>query len=210
MPSRYGSIAWNKQESRYSQAKIELYGVYRCLRALRIYLIGLPTFNIEVDAKYIKGMINNPDIQPNNAMNRWIAAILLFTFELVHVPGKLHGGPDRLSRRKGVEGDVEEREDGRVDRVLGLGLWEETWMGHTRDNLTTNTVSTAYLQMVSATPSSMFLSFSLKSTTLTPDVDIPRTDDDKHMNNQLLVILEFLSTMKAPENLDDKARKQFV
>jgi len=55
-------------------------------------------------------MINNPDIHPNNAMNRWIAAILLFTFKLVHVPGKDHGGPDGLSRRKPAEGDVEERE----------------------------------------------------------------------------------------------------
>jgi hypothetical protein len=65
-PSRYGSLAWNDWESRYSQAKIELYGVYRALRTLRIYLIGLPSFDLEVDAKYIKGMLNNPDIQPNN------------------------------------------------------------------------------------------------------------------------------------------------
>jgi len=110
-PSRYGSIAWNDRESRYSQAKIELYGIYQVLQALRIYLIGLPTFNLEVDAKYIQGMINNPDIQPNNAMNRWIAAILLFSFKLVHVPAKEHGGPDGLSRRKAADGDIEERED---------------------------------------------------------------------------------------------------
>jgi hypothetical protein len=30
-PSRFGSLTWNERESRYSQAKIELYGVFRAL-----------------------------------------------------------------------------------------------------------------------------------------------------------------------------------
>jgi len=60
-------------------------------------------------------MLNNPDIQPNNAMNRWIAPILFFTFKLVHVPGKDHTRPNGPSRRRGAEGDVEERDDGWVD-----------------------------------------------------------------------------------------------
>ena len=33
-PSRFGSIAWNERKSRYSQPKIELYGLFRALRAL--------------------------------------------------------------------------------------------------------------------------------------------------------------------------------
>jgi len=66
------TTSWKERKAKYSQAKIELYGVCRCLRALRIYLVGLPAFNVEVDAKYIKESINNPDIQPNNAMDRWI------------------------------------------------------------------------------------------------------------------------------------------
>ena len=53
---------------------------------------------IEVDAKYIKGMINNPDIQPNNMINQWIAGILLFDFRLRHIPAKKHGPTDALSR----------------------------------------------------------------------------------------------------------------
>ncbi|KAG5347712.1 hypothetical protein C0989_011545, partial [Termitomyces sp. Mn162] len=53
---------------------------------------------IEVDARYIKGMLQNPDIQPSASMNRWIMAILMFHFELVHVKGTFHG-PDGLSRR---------------------------------------------------------------------------------------------------------------
>ena len=204
-PSRYGSIAWSDRESRYSQAKIELYGVYRALRALRIYLIGLPTFNLEVDTKYIQGMINNPDIQPNNAMNRWIAAILLFTFKLVHVPGKEHGGPDGLSRRKAAGGDVEEREDGWVDEVLGLGIWVNSWMEGSRCEdgfVEEDTMGTAH------TPT--FLVFSLSGTQDDLQIEIPRSKDDVRMDEQLPLIFTFLSTARKPPGLDEKTTRQFI
>ena len=51
-----------------------------------------------MDARYIKGMLANPDIQPSASINRWILSILTFHFELVHVKGTFHG-PDGLSRR---------------------------------------------------------------------------------------------------------------
>jgi len=51
---------------------------------------------VEVNAKYIKGMINNPDIQSNTIINRWVSAILLFNFQLHYIPGYAHG-PDGLS-----------------------------------------------------------------------------------------------------------------
>ena len=85
-------------------------------------------FHLEVDAKYIKGMLNNPDIQPNNAINRWITGILLFNFKLIHVPGKLHGGPDGLSRQRSTPEDEEEPQDDWVDEVLGLGVWVNSWV----------------------------------------------------------------------------------
>ena len=43
-------------------------------------------------------MINNPNLQPNATINRWIASILLFHFELCHVSADKHTGPDGLSR----------------------------------------------------------------------------------------------------------------
>jgi len=61
------------------------------LKDCRIWIIGVKNLLIEVDAKYIKSMINNPDIQPNAAINYWILAILLFDFQLCHVPGHAHG-----------------------------------------------------------------------------------------------------------------------
>jgi len=68
---------------------------------------------VEVDAKFIKGMLANPDIAPSESINRWIVSILMFHFELVHVPSAFHG-PDGLSQRKLQPGDAPEVEDGWV------------------------------------------------------------------------------------------------
>ncbi|KAG6858285.1 hypothetical protein C0995_002708, partial [Termitomyces sp. Mi166 len=48
--------------------------------------------------RYIKEMLSNPDMQLLASINRWIVAILMFHFELVHVKGVFHG-PDSLSCR---------------------------------------------------------------------------------------------------------------
>jgi hypothetical protein len=87
-PLRFGSTTWNKRESHYSQAKLELYGLFRALKAYQMYLVGIKNLLVRVDAKYIKGMLNNPDIQPNATIDCWIAAILLFDLELEHTRGK--------------------------------------------------------------------------------------------------------------------------
>src|SRR5260221_12408010 len=38
-----------------------LRGLFRALRAMRLYLIGDRTLIVEADASYIKGMLSNPD-----------------------------------------------------------------------------------------------------------------------------------------------------
>jgi hypothetical protein len=70
-------------------------------------------------------MWNNLDMHPNAAMNRWIAAILLFDFELVHISGRKFGGPDGLSHREETEDnrDISEEEaEEWVEEVLGCGV----------------------------------------------------------------------------------------
>src|SRR6266567_7409454 len=128
-PSRFGSIGWNEHESHYSQPKIELYGLFRMLHALRIHIISVADLIVEMDAQYVQGMLANPDIQPNAAINRWIATIQLFNFKLVHIPAEKHQGPDGLSRCEPIPG--EDNGDGNpeewVDDVLSLGLWLDTW-----------------------------------------------------------------------------------
>ena len=108
--NRFGSITLNDREARFSQPKLEIYGLFRALRALRLYIIGVRNLVVETDARYIKGMLANPDIQPSASINRWIVAILTFHFELVHVKGTFHG-PDGLSRRPRQPGDPEPVDD---------------------------------------------------------------------------------------------------
>ena len=67
--ARYGSILFNERESRYSQAKLELLGLLKALKASRMHIIGLRHLVVEVDAQYIKGMLNNPDEQPAALLN---------------------------------------------------------------------------------------------------------------------------------------------
>jgi hypothetical protein len=61
-PSGFRFIAWTECESQYSQAKLKLYGLFRTLRAYCIYIIGVKNLVVEVDAKYLKGMLNDLDI----------------------------------------------------------------------------------------------------------------------------------------------------
>lgn len=59
----------NEREVRYSQPKLKLYGLFRALHAYHLYIIGIKQLVVEVNAKYIKGMLNNPDLQPNATIN---------------------------------------------------------------------------------------------------------------------------------------------
>ncbi len=51
-----------------------------------MYLVGLQHFVVEMVAKYVHDMLNKPDVHPNMFMNYWIAAILMFSLDNVHVP----------------------------------------------------------------------------------------------------------------------------
>ncbi len=138
-PARYGSIPMSERESRYSQPKLELFGLYRALRHWRLYIIGIKNLQVEVDAKYIKGMLNEPDLQPNAAINRWIQGILMFDFALVHVPANRHKGPDALSRRPLAEGEIAEPDDDSwLDNIVLLTYFP----GLQKDPFTTIPLST--------------------------------------------------------------------
>jgi len=120
-PARYGSLPMSETESRYSQPKLELFGLYRALKEWRRHIIGVKKLIVEVDAKYIKGMLKSPDLQPNAATVRWIQGIKLFDFELVHVPAERHRGPDALSRRPPTESQpIEDHDDSWLDDIALL------------------------------------------------------------------------------------------
>jgi hypothetical protein len=86
-PSRFGSITQMEHKSWHSKVKLKLYGLFHTLCAYHISIIGVKNLVVvEVDTKYLKGMLNNLDIQPNVNINWWIASILLFDFKLIHIP----------------------------------------------------------------------------------------------------------------------------
>ena len=119
--ARFGSIALNEREHRFSQPKLELYRLFHTLRAYKIFIVGVRNLIVEVDARYIIGMLNNPDTAPSASINRWIVSVLTFHFKLRHVPGKQHG-PDGLSQHPPQPGDlaIAEDKDGFDDWVDNL------------------------------------------------------------------------------------------
>ena len=110
-PNRFGSISLTSVESRYSQAKLKLYRLFRSLRAVQVFIFEVTNLVVEMDAKYVKGMINNPDLQPNATINRWIAGILLFHFKLHHISADRHTSPDGLSHRPPSNDDPPNTDD---------------------------------------------------------------------------------------------------
>lgn len=117
-PALFGSCTFSAPESRYSQPKIELYGVFRALKELRGRIWGTHIL-IEVDAKFLQQMIREPDL-PNAPMTRWVSYIQLFDFTLQHVPAEKGKAQDALSRRPSAPDDSEESDgEGHLDEVLG-------------------------------------------------------------------------------------------
>ena len=43
--------------------------MFQMLHAFRIHIIGVADLTVEMDAQYVHGMLANPNIQPNAAIN---------------------------------------------------------------------------------------------------------------------------------------------
>ncbi|ESK82217.1 polyprotein [Moniliophthora roreri MCA 2997] len=95
----FGSITLNEREARFSQPKRELYRLKLALLAMYYWTVGCRKLAVETDAKYIKGMLDNPSIAPNAMINRWIEEIWKYHFTLIHIPATSHSLADSLSQR---------------------------------------------------------------------------------------------------------------
>ena len=204
-PSRYGLITWNKTEQRYSQAKLELYGLFRALKAVKMYIIGVKNFVVEVDAKYIKGMINNPDIQPSATINRWIAGILLFNFKLRHVSAKDHTPADRLSRRPRSPDDPDDDQNTEewIDEAYSFSMEQLNSLEGVRDRKRPQNGLHNILEVNDEitevfSPQTRFTQTKL---VMTAEVlEIPRSDKARLRDKKLEVIKGFL---KEPTGISD-------
>lgn len=211
--ARFGSITLNDRESRYSQPKLELYGLYRALRTLKMYLIGVRNFIVEVDAKFIKGMLANPDLAPSATINRWILGILMFHFTLVHVPGT-HHGPDGLSRRRPQPGDEEEDEDDFedwIDQVNGF-LHLLNPLPFQIDSISTAPPITTYITDEARADSVEPEDSSQRTDTdiQTPYSVVPRSDTAKATDEKLIKVRTWLETLERPLGMTDSEYKTFM
>ncbi|OSC96481.1 DNA/RNA polymerase, partial [Trametes coccinea BRFM310] len=117
-PALFGSCTFSATESRYSQPKLELYGVFRAFKELRSRAWGTH-FLLEVDAKFLEKMIKEPDL-PNAPMTRWVAYLQLFDFTLQHIPAEKGKVQDALSRRPPSSEDSDESDgEAHLNEVLG-------------------------------------------------------------------------------------------
>ena len=201
-PSRFGSITFNDRESRYSQAKLELFGLFRALRHTQIFTIGVKRFVVEMDAKYIGGMINSPTLHPNDAVNRWIAAILLFDFELVHVPALRHTGADGLSRRPRAPGDPP-RDDGDE-----LEDWIDQNAGFYID-LFTPSINDPILFLLQSHVAKNHV-FPVLSPSSPPPTALPRTPKALLREKKLVLIRKFLQDLRRPADYSDEQYRLFI
>ena len=163
---------------------------------LHLYLVGIRRLVVEMDVQFIRGMLNNPDIQPNVMINHWIAAILLFDFKLTHIPADKHKGPDGLLQHEPIEGEDDDDNNDNpkdwIDKALALGIWVESWVSHHQANSASTSVWTL------DTPSSD------NATTFPPSDNASKVDD--HMTT----IHQYLTTRQHPPSLEGEALTQFI
>lgn len=213
-PSRLGSITFNDRESRYSQAKLELYGLFRSLRQTQLFTIGVKRFVVEMDAKFIKGMLNNPTLHPSDAVNRWIAAILPSDFELVHVPADKHTSAGGLSRRPAAPEDPPPDDpddlDDWVDYNAGFFI-EATSPPSPYDP--SPPLLVAYGEPSDHPTADMDeeISATLDSLPIPdPDIEILRSTRALQREQKLKSVRRFLTTLERPPDLSDDAYRQFL
>ena len=115
-PARYESGIWNKAEKNYDATKRETRAVLKILRKLRFYLYGVH-FILQTDAQVLVSQLKRAATDlPGSLVTRWIACILMFDFEIQHVPGKKHTAADGLSRRPATKREIEaEAQEGDID-----------------------------------------------------------------------------------------------
>ena len=205
--AKFGSITLNEREARFSQPKLELYGLYRALASLKLYLLGVRNLIVEVDAKYIKGMLANPDIAPSASINHWILGILMFHFTLVHVPGT-HHGPDGLSRRRPQPDDEEEPEDDFEDWIDQVHGFLHFLNPHpTEINFKTITppiISYIADAIQEEAPELVEEALPPDKETVTPYSIVPRTEKAKASDERILQVRQWLETLKRPPSLTNK------
>ncbi len=95
-----GSRFTSPAESRYSPTEGEALAVVNALDKSRYFTLGCDDLIVGTDHKPLLGIFNNKSLESidNPRIRRLKEKTFGWSFSLIHVPGRLHGGPDALSR----------------------------------------------------------------------------------------------------------------
>ena len=106
-------------ESRYSPVEGELLAVTDALYKSRHFVLGCDKLTVAVDHKPLPGVLNEKSLAviENPRLLMLKEKTLWFTFDVIHVAGRLNSGPDYISRTVGAETSTKEA---RVGCILAL------------------------------------------------------------------------------------------
>ena len=106
-------------ESRYSPVEGELLAVTDALYKCRHFVLGCDKLTVAVDHKPLLGLLNDKSLADieNPRLLMLKEKTLWFTFNVIHVPGRLNSGPDYISRTAGSDASTKEA---RVGCLLAL------------------------------------------------------------------------------------------
>ena len=205
-PNRFGLISLTEVESHYSQAKLELYRLFHSLQAVHIFIFEVSNLTVEMDAKGVKGMINNPDLQPNATINQWIVDILLFTFRLIHVPTTHYMGVDGLSHRPSSE-DVPPENDDFEDWLDNASSFSISLLN---DHISLPGDSAHFSRNLPTNDHQASIFVSSDPDTTMEDLELPRSPKALVKEAWINKIHDFLGTHDRPPNLSDADYTSFI
>jgi len=185
-PVIFGSCMFNDTESRYSQAKLELYGVFCAIKDLWHHIWGIH-FRIDINAKFLIEMVKQPNL-PNVLMMRWISYIALFDYMMNHVPAAVHAGIDGLSQRRQTPKDTDDKDaEEYLDKFLGSSSYHIDSVSLLTNFLSTGSLDAYHstcldnnffkdlLLTMRCTPQTPFASF--HTTSIAEDLSFPQIVD---------------------------------
>ena len=163
---------------------------------------------VEVDARYIKGILSNPDIAPSASINHWIVSILLFHFTLIHIPGMWHR-PNSLSQCPQQPGDEDDdleynpEFDDWVDKVYGFMHFL---------NPTCLQIATSDKNMTFASEAIDDLNVTDNPVSMDPFTydHIPRSEKLCKVDDCLDCVCEWFASLRRPDDISDKVHAAFL
>ncbi|KIK32848.1 hypothetical protein CY34DRAFT_100657 [Suillus luteus UH-Slu-Lm8-n1] len=144
-------------------------------------------------------------------INGWIAGILLFSFELVHVPASKHTGADSLSRRPAASEDPPDDNDHEcwLDHSYSFGIAILNDRTCVVPNSNTCILPHTSLANCPKHPSCLLTYLGAIGTTA-EEGTIPRSEAAKAKDQKLKLIQQFLTNRQRPSTVTEEDYEQFI